>query len=167
VTDQASNADPKPGVVSADAVAANGSKLRILNIVDLETVELRRARVEADEVLTGAANAYEIAVAAYAVGIFSKAFLETLGKRAADGAADLPRRAGELVRRSVRRKDETVEVHIGTGDDRAAVIVVTEDLPDEARLALLDLDVTADEVRGNVLHWNTALSAWLPRTTAG
>jgi hypothetical protein len=38
-------------------------------------------------------------------------------------------------------------------DDATAVIAVAEDTPDEARLALLDLDVTADELRGRLLRW--------------
>ncbi len=35
-------------------------------------------------------------------------------------------------------------------------------MPDEARLAVLDLDVTADVVRGQVLRWDSSASAWQP-----
>lgn len=44
----------------------------------------------------------------------------------------------------------------------SAVVVVTGDLPDEARLALLDLDLMADEMRGKELRWDDDTSAWRP-----
>lgn len=133
-------------------------QFRILNIVDLPS---RPDDMPAPG--PGAANAVEIVVAAYAAGTFSKAFLETLGRRTADNVADLPKRVGDLVRRKVRRKDETVETHIGTGDGRTATIVVTDDLPDEARLALLDLDVTSEELQGKLLRWDGEAMAWRPQ----
>jgi hypothetical protein len=37
-----------------------------------------------------------------------------------------------------------------------------KDTPDEARLALLDLDVTAEELSGKVLRWDSSASAWRP-----
>lgn len=44
--------------------------------------------------------------------------------------------------------------------------MVTADLPDEARLALLDLDVTADDVCGKELRWDTASNTWTVRQDA-
>ncbi|MFI2762328.1 hypothetical protein ACH5A3_26235 [Streptomyces echinatus] len=35
-----------------------------------------------------------------------------------------------------------------------------EDLTEEARLALIDLDPTADEVRGRLLHWDETTKTW-------
>jgi hypothetical protein len=35
-----------------------------------------------------------------------------------------------------------------------------EDLTEEARLAIIDLDPTADEVRGRLLHWDEATKTW-------
>ena len=89
-----------------------------------------------------------------AASIYGKAFLETLAKRHADGIAD-------LVRKRFRKNGKTPEVHIGVDNGEAATIVVTGDLPDEARLALLDLDVTSEELRGKLLCWDSATSAWL------
>jgi hypothetical protein len=88
-----------------------------------------------------------------AVAIYSKAFVEALAKRHADAVSD-------LVRKRFRPNDATGEYWIGL--DSAATIVVNEDLPDEARLALLDLDVTADELRGKLLRWDDSASAWRP-----
>jgi hypothetical protein len=93
-----------------------------------------------------------------AVGaIYSKAFVEALAKRHADGLADLVR-----TRIHRRGKSRGREVEIGVDSDAAAKVMVTEDLPDEARLALLDLDVTADELRGKLLRWDSSASAWRP-----
>ncbi|MFD6550475.1 hypothetical protein [Streptomyces sp. NPDC058398] len=41
-------------------------------------------------------------------------------------------------------------------------IEVGEELTDEARLALLDLDVTQPELKGHLLRWNEEAKAWLP-----
>jgi len=90
-----------------------------------------------------------------AASIYAKAFLETLGKRHAVSVDD-------LVRTRLRRKGKKTEVKIGLDGDAAAKIVVTADTPDEARLALLDLDVTADEVRGKTMRWDESVLAWLP-----
>lgn len=100
----------------------------------------------------------ETVVTATALTIFAKAFLETLGRRAGEGAANLLDR----VRVKVHKKSDADEYHLGVDGGAAATVVVTEDLPDEARLALLDLDVTADELRGKLLRWDSATSAWRP-----
>ena len=99
---------------------------------------------------------------AFVLGNFSAAFMQALGQRAADGAARLPKRVGDVVRTRVRRKGKPDEYHIGVDDGSAAVIAITEDTPDEARLALLDLDVMADELRGKTLRWDSSASAWRP-----
>lgn len=90
-----------------------------------------------------------------AVAVYSKAFLEALAKRHADGLAD-------LVRKRLRENYKNTEAEIGLDGDAAAKIVVTADIPDEARLALLDLDVTADELRGKLLRWDDSALAWRP-----
>jgi hypothetical protein len=95
----------------------------------------------------------EMYVLGTALIVYSKAFVEALAKRHADGLADLVR---------ARFRKDFTEAEVGLDDDAAATIVVTEDLPDEARLALLDLDLTADAVRGKVLRWDSSASAWQP-----
>jgi hypothetical protein len=92
---------------------------------------------------------------ATAAAIYAKTFLETLAKRHADALED-------LVETRIRRKGKSDEYRIGVDDGSAATIAITEDTPDDARLALLGLDVTADELRGKVLRWNSSASAWLP-----
>jgi hypothetical protein len=98
---------------------------------------------------------------ATAAAIFSKAFLETLGSRAGDSIANLPKHVRDLVRKN-RHDRGTREIHVSGEGEATAIVVVTAKLPDEARLALLDLDVTAEELRGKMLRWNSAQSAWLP-----
>ena len=136
---------------SPDDELADNPQFRVLKIVDVGKL----VYTDFEDRVGGAAGSwdYEMVAAGMAVAVFSKAFLETLGRRAGDGVADLPKRVGDLVRRRIRKNGKSVETHIGTGDDRVAVIVVTDDLPDEARLALLDLDVTAPELRGKLLGW--------------
>jgi hypothetical protein len=145
---------------SPDDELADDPQFRVLKIVDIGKL----VYTDFEDPVGGAAGGwdYEMVAAATAVAVFSKAFLETLGRRAGDGVADLPKRVGDLVRRRIRKNGKTVETHIGTGDDRAAVIVVTDDLSDEARLALLDLDVTVPELRGRELHWDSAAGEWRP-----
>lgn len=87
--------------------------------------------------------------------VYSKAFIETLAKHNADSLAS-------LVHDRFRRNGKTTEVIVGTGDSSAATLVITADLPDEARLALLDLDVTAPELRGKELRWDSAAGEWRP-----
>lgn len=90
--------------------------------------------LEMVSVLTGAA-------------IYSKAFLETLAKHNADAVM-------EALRIRSRKNGETRETLVGPEDGSAATLIVTDETPDEARLALLDLDVTADELRGKILRWD-------------
>jgi hypothetical protein len=92
---------------------------------------------------------------ATAATIYAKTFLETLAKRHADALED-------LVETRIRRKGKPDEYRIGVDDGSAATIAITKDTPDEARLALLDLDVTADELRGKLLRWDSSASAWRP-----
>jgi hypothetical protein len=103
---------------------------------------------------------------ATAITIFSKAFLESLGSRAGDDAASIPKHAQDLLRICHRRKKGQLEGEIGVQERKAAAkILITADLPDEARLALLDLDVTTDELRGKLLWWDAAVGTWRPSGT--
>jgi hypothetical protein len=61
-----------------------------------------------------------------------------------------------------RRKGKTLELVVGTGDDAAAAFVLTGDLSDEAKLAMLDVDVASDELRGKILRWDEKAMAWRP-----
>lgn len=65
----------------------------------------------------------------------------------------------DRVRIKAFRKNDANEYHLGVDGGGSATVVVTEDTPDEAWLALLDLDVTADAVRGKLLRWDSSASA--------
>jgi hypothetical protein len=89
------------------------------------------------------------------IAIYSKAFIETLAKHNAEGLI-------EAVRTRFRKKGNAAEVLVGPDDGAAATLVITSDTPDEARLAVLDLDVTADDVRGQLLRWDAEAETWRP-----
>jgi hypothetical protein len=101
----------------------------------------------------------ELAVA-FVAGQFCAAFFQALGQRAADSAVKLPKRATSLLRKRIRRQGKPDVYHIGLKGDVSATVVVTWDLSDEARLALIDLDVTAQELRGKLLRWDDKAVAW-------
>ena len=90
-----------------------------------------------------------------ATTIYSKAFLETLGKHNVEALMD-------AVRTRIRKNGKTRELLVGPEDGAAATLVITASTPDEARLALLDLDVTAEDVRGKLLRWDEEAMAWRP-----
>jgi hypothetical protein len=119
--------------------------------------EVEQARVRGtviDETSQDVVLGPEQLVILAAVSIYSKAFLETLGRHAGDALA-------EMVRTRIRRKNgEITEAQIGAEGDGTATLVITDNMPDEARLALLDLDVTSKNVRGKVLRWDNESKAW-------
>jgi hypothetical protein len=96
----------------------------------------------------------ELALAT-ALAVYSKAFLEAVARRHADGVTD-------RVSKWFRDKGKGIEAVISLPGDASATVVVTADLPDEARLALLDLDVTSDKLHGKTLRWDGSASAWRP-----
>lgn len=90
-----------------------------------------------------------------AVIIYSKAFLETLAKHHAEALID-------AVQTRIRKNGQTRELLVGPEDGSAAILVITPTTPDEARLAVLDLDVTTEELRGRLVHWDEKAAAWRP-----
>lgn len=103
---------------------------------------------------------------AFAAGNFCAAFIQALGQRAGNSVANAPKQVSDLVRKRVKPKGKPEEIHISAKGDATATIVVTADTPDEARLALLDLDVTAEDLRGKPLRWDPVASAWRPAGSA-
>jgi hypothetical protein len=89
---------------------------------------------------------------------YSKTFLDTLAKNNADWLS-------EAVRARYRKRGKVREALIGADNGAAATLVITSDTPDEARLALLDLDVTADDLRGRNLRWDSQTNTWRPDST--
>lgn len=124
------------------------------------------SHVAADEPVHGhgSANnsmAYVQMAIAFTAGNFASAFLQALGKRAGDSAANVPRRVRDLVRKRVTRKGQE-EIHISAKGGTTTTVVITPSTPDEARLALLDLDVTAPELRGREMRWDEIAGEWRP-----
>jgi len=148
VTDEAANAEPR----AVDPLAALDRPLTELTVDELmalkDEFEARGVRVY------NSLTPEQLALLA-AASIYSKAFLEAVAKRHADAVSD-------LVRKRFRKNGTTTEFQISVDGDMSATVVITGDLPDEARLALLDLDVTADELRDKELRWDRASSAWRP-----
>jgi hypothetical protein len=73
----------------------------------------------------------------------------------------LERRKAKKGKPNAYIKEEPDEALIGLSN-KTAMIVITEDLSEMARLALIDLDVTAEAVRGKTLRWDATAGAWLP-----
>jgi len=99
------------------------------------------------------------------VAVYSKAFLENIANRNADAAVEVAshmRRRWRARKGRVRRHDSS-EVRIDfNGTSYAAAIIVTENMPDEALLAILELDISAETVQGKVLRWDDARMSWVP-----
>jgi len=136
-----------------DGERTDERRFRVLDIVDLETSD----GPDFGGPTPGAAGAcdFEMVAFATAAAIYSKAFMETLAKHHAEWLI-------KAVHDRFRKNGKATELVVGPENDAAATLVITEDLPYAARLALLDLDVTAPELRGRELRWDTASGAWRP-----
>lgn len=83
-------------------------------------------------------------------------FTQTLAKHNAEALIG-------AVQTRFRRKTKTLELTLVVGsEDDGVAFVVTGDLSDDAKLAMLDVDVTSDELRGKSLRWNDKAMAWRP-----
>ena len=150
MTDESANAEP--GAV--DPLAARLD--RPLTELTFDELMALKAEFEARGIrVYNSASPELLALLAGAVVIYSKAFLETLAKHNAEGLI-------EAVRTRLRKNGKATELLVGPGDDSAATLVITSDTPDEARLAVLDLDVTAEDVRGQLLRWDAEAETWRP-----
>ena len=99
----------------------------------------------------------EMFVAAGALGPFVTAFCAELGKRLGGTTADWVSK----VRRRKKLGDASEAELIVRVDDAGTVLVLEENLPDEARLAFLDLDLKAPMIRGHQLRWSADSQAWV------
>jgi hypothetical protein len=101
----------------------------------------------------------EAGIVAGTLGPFVTAFCTELGKRFGGTVADWVSHMRIRPKPGESTGDElVVEV-----DDSVTVIEFNDDLPDEAKLLLLDLDVEAEGIRGNRLTWNAAARVWISR----
>jgi len=156
MTDEPANAGPKAIDPLADILDRPLTELTVGELMTL------KAEFESRGIRIYNSAASEQMVLAFMIGNFSSAFIQALGQCAAGGAAKLPRRAADLVCKYVRKKGRPDEYRIGVDGGSAATIVITAKTPDEARLALLDLDVAAPGLRGKELRWDPTTAAWSP-----
>lgn len=109
-------------------------------------------------VLHHSITAIEAVVAATTFGPFVTAFCTELGKRFGGSISDWASKIRLRQKASVPSEaDLLVEL-----DNVVTVVELEKDLPDEARLAFLDLDLKAPAIRGRRLRWNAEGQAWEP-----
>ena len=151
MTDEPANAEPR----AVDPLDARW----IEPLTELTVDELMASRASSRSAVSRSYNSPPYARAA---GARRRSCYLLQGVPGDPGQASCGWRLADLVRKRFRKNGTTTECQIGVDGGAAATIVVTADTPDEARLALLDLDVTADEVRGKLLRWDSSASAWRP-----
>lgn len=101
-----------------------------------------------------------------AVVPYVQAIATELGKRTVEVAPKAYRGISCRLRfrgRGSKALVEAAEIEVRL-DSVVTTVVLTKELPDEARLMLLDLDLTSDEFRGKALRWDSTAGAWLPFT---
>ena len=93
------------------------------------------------------------------LGPFLEAFAGRIGEQLGESAV----RALGRIRVTRRHGANSRNLEINDPDTGIpTVVVLPEDFTEEAQLALIDLDVTAEEVRGTTLRWNPDTAAWEP-----
>jgi len=105
-----------------------------------------------------------VAITTSAVTWYVQGIMSELGKRTVEVAPKAYR--GISCRLKFRGRGSkalvqaaAVEVQF---DGEATTVVLTKELPDEARLMLLDLDLTSERLRGKFLGWDDAAGEWVP-----
>jgi hypothetical protein len=95
---------------------------------------------------------------------YVQAIVTELGKRTVEVAPKAYRGISCRLRfrgRGSKALVEAAEIMVRL-DSAVTTVVLTKELPDEARLMLLDLDLTSDEFRGKALRWDSTAGAWSP-----
>jgi hypothetical protein len=95
-------------------------------------------------------------IAAGTLGPFVNAFCTELGKRLGGTVADWASR----VHLQRRRDDSDGADLVVEANDSTTVLELSESMTDEAKLALLDLDITDVTIRGHRLRWDAQSASW-------
>jgi hypothetical protein len=119
---------------------------------------------ELQHLMRGVVSVPEVAIAAATVGPFLTAYCTELGKRFGGSTADWISKIG------IRRRRSQIRVPV-----KGAVTVFEipndmpdpEHMPDEAKLALIDLDLMAEGVRGQRLRWDAKAGQWVVADQGG
>ncbi|MFD4904219.1 hypothetical protein [Kitasatospora purpeofusca] len=97
-------------------------------------------------------------VAVKFLGPFVEAFAAKLGERLGESAVAA---AGRL-RLLWNHRDGRGDLDVLTPGSQRTTLVLPEDFDDAARLGAIELDVSADGIRGAELHWDAATGTWIP-----
>ncbi len=115
----------------------------------------RPARVNAPPPTFGVAE-----IAAGLAGFtFLRAYCEELGKRFGGSTADW---LSKLRVRRHRMKSKAARLEVPVNGVTTYFEIADDGLPDEAKLALIDLDLTAEGIRGHRLRWDAEAQTWVP-----
>ena len=101
--------------------------------------------------------AVEVIVLASTLGPLVTAFCSELGKRLGGSTADWISRVTAHARKSNREHVADIVVEAG---DVIVSLEITDTLTDDAKLALLDLDINDQAVRGRKLRWVDQAGIW-------
>lgn len=152
-------ADDSPGIVLDDD-ALNAILERPFTELSVDELMAMKAAYAARGIRIVNSASPEQVVLAFIAGNFCSAYIQALAQRAESRVANLPKQVSDLVRKRIKRKGQPEEIHISAGDEATATIALTASTPDEAWLALLDLDVTGEDMRGKVLRWDNDAMTW-------
>lgn len=148
-----------PGDGASGAQGEDGTARRNAGSAEEERIARYRELIADGELVHTAAHQIARDVGELVVGLaaarglapFVQAYASALGKA-----------LGEVTATALKRIDTLrylLDDHLQAPN--AAAVELHPDLPDEARLALLDLDPTAPDVRGKTLRWDPARAAWV------
>ncbi len=139
-------ASPGSSQPDDDRLAAAWDKLAALQAeLDERGVKVYNNLTPEQWVLLGTASLY--------AHFYFKSFVETLGKRHADAVADLMR---------IRKNGKKTEAEVGLPGGESPKVVLVEGMSDLAWLALFDIALAAEDLRGKTLRWDSGTSTWRP-----
>jgi hypothetical protein len=154
--DGVENAQPRITSHDADQPEKSESSLLKIRANTLKSLA-NRTWLDTEDIADDACNtAWTIAIAATA-GPFVTAFCTELGRRCGGTVADWASRVHFRRRNDGSAGDEIVV----KADDTITVFEFDEQVSDEARLALLNLDITDKAVKGHRLKWSPKVRAWV------
>lgn len=95
-------------------------------------------------------------VAAVTAGPFVTAFCTELGRRFGGTAADW---AARVRPRRAMTGSAAAEIEV-EAFGKVTILEITEPLTDDAKLALLELDIKDTAICGQILRWNVEMGSW-------
>ncbi len=130
--------------------------------------ELNSLRIHQEENARANLTLYLYAAGAFAalkvLGPMAEAFAKKLGESLGESALAAARRVRLRFKKDNQGIFPSLNPDALTVDASGAVttVILPAELTDDARLALIDLDVTADGIRGETLYWDPTTKTWGP-----